>query len=116
MGRGPRQTRQARHPGPEGIRGGPEMNRFIPVTAIALVLAVAMPAMAQQKLRVADSLPVGHFFAESGTKFWMAEVKRLTGGKVDFEYFPSEQLGKAKDMLTLTQTGDRKSTRLNSSH
>lgn len=81
------------------------MNRFIPVTAIALVLAAATPAMAQQKLRVADSLPVGHFFAESGTKFWMAEVKRLTGGKIDFEYFPSEQLGKAKDMLTLTQTG-----------
>src|SRR3546814_11388817 len=64
-----------------------------------------MPAMAQQKLRVSDSLPVGHFFAESGTKFWMAEVKRLTGGKVDFEYFTSEPLGKAKDMLTLTQTG-----------
>src|SRR3546814_15988729 len=87
------------------MRGGPEMNRIIPVTAIALVLTVAMPAMAQQKRRVADSLPVGHFFAESGTKFWMAEVKRLTGGKVDFEYFPSEQLGKAKDMLPLTQTG-----------
>jgi TRAP-type C4-dicarboxylate transport system substrate-binding protein len=81
------------------------MNRFIPVTAIALALVASLPAMAQQKLRVADSLPVGHFFAESGTKFWMAEVKRLTNGKVDFEYFPSEQLGKAKDMLTLTQTG-----------
>ncbi|HEX6959936.1 MAG TPA: TRAP transporter substrate-binding protein DctP [Ferrovibrio sp.] len=77
--------------------------------ATALAIAgtlIALPAFAQeQKLRVADSLPVGHFFAEHGTKFWMAEVERLTKGKVKFEYYPAEQLGKAKDMLTLTQTG-----------
>jgi TRAP-type C4-dicarboxylate transport system substrate-binding protein len=75
-------------------------------TAFVLLGALAAtPALAQQKMRVADSLPVGHFFAEYGTKFWMAEVERLTGGKVSFEYYPSEQLGKAKDLLTLTQAG-----------
>lgn len=75
-------------------------------TTVALLGALAAtPALAQQKMRVADSLPVGHFFAEYGTKFWMAEVERMTSGKVGFEYYPSEQLGKAKDLLTLTQTG-----------
>jgi TRAP-type C4-dicarboxylate transport system substrate-binding protein len=32
-------------------------------------------------------------------------VTRRTNGEVTFEYFPSQQLGKATDMLTLTQTG-----------
>lgn len=80
------------------------MKRRLTLIAAAAMLA-ATPAVAQQKLRVADSLPVGHFFAEYGTKFWMAEVERMTNGKVSFEYYPSEQLGKAKDLLTITQTG-----------
>lgn len=57
------------------------------------------------KLRVGDSLPVNHFFVEQATKFWMQEVTRRTSGAVQFEYFPAEQLGKAKDMLALTQSG-----------
>lgn len=62
-------------------------------------------AMADEKLRVADSLPVGHFFAEYATKFWMEEVTRATNGAVKFDYYPAEQLGKAKDLLALTQSG-----------
>lgn len=57
------------------------------------------------KLRVADSLPVNHFFVEQATRYWMSEVTRLTSKAVEFEYYPAEQLGKAKDILSLTQTG-----------
>lgn len=57
------------------------------------------------KLRVADSLPAGHYAAEQGIKPWMASVKRATAGAVEFEYFPAEQLGKAKDLLSLTLSG-----------
>jgi len=32
----------------------------------------------QEKMRVADSLPLNHFFAESATKFWMERVTELT--------------------------------------
>ncbi len=60
---------------------------------------------AQTKLRVGDSLPLNHFFAENAAKFWMQEVTRKTNGAVQFEYFPAEQLGKAKDMMSLTQSG-----------
>lgn len=56
-------------------------------------------------LRVADSLPVDHYIAESLLKPFLAEVEEKSGGTVGFDYFPAQQLGKAKDMLSLTQTG-----------
>ena len=60
---------------------------------------------ADERLRLADSLPVGHFFAVSGTKVFMDRVKELSGGSTTFDYFPAEQLGKAKDLLSLTVSG-----------
>ena len=56
-------------------------------------------------LRAADSLPVGHFFAEKGLKYWAEEVRKETGNAIQLQYFPAEQLGKAKDMLQLATTG-----------
>lgn len=56
-------------------------------------------------LRMADSLPGGHIIAESSTKPWMALVEKLSAGAVRIDYYPSEQMGKAKDMLMLTQSG-----------
>lgn len=56
-------------------------------------------------MRVADSLPVGHVFADFGVKYWMDAVTKRTNGAITFEYFPSEQLGKVTDMLSLTQSG-----------
>lgn len=39
------------------------------------------------------------------TEPWMEKVKELTDGKVEFEVYPSEQLGKAQDLLNLTKDG-----------
>lgn len=85
---------------------GKQLSRFTASTA-ALTVAVLWSgaAMAQTALRVADSFPTGHYIAENQTKPWMEKMKELTGGKVSFQYFPAEQLGKAKDLLSLTQTG-----------
>jgi hypothetical protein len=33
------------------------------------------------------------------------QVAERTAGRVKFQYYPAEQLGKVKDMLSLTQTG-----------
>lgn len=79
-------------------------------TALGLTLVTALalsaPAMSQQMtLRVGDSFPVGHYIPESTTKPFMAEVEKRTGGKVKFQHFPAEQLGKAKDMMALTLSG-----------
>lgn len=77
--------------------------------AVSLV-ALAASALAQDKdkpivLRVADSFPSTHYIVDYATKFWMDSVTKATGGAVTFEYYPSEQLGKAKDFLALTQSG-----------
>lgn len=78
-------------------------------TFSALVLSVAAgSALSQDKtivLRVADSFPANHYVVDYATKFWMDSVTKATGGAVKFEYYPSEQLGKAKDFLALTQSG-----------
>lgn len=81
------------------------MNLYGIFGALALVLSATEMSVAQTTLRLADSLPTNHFFVEQGTKFWMEEVSRQTKGAVTFEYYPSEQLGKAKDLLSLTQSG-----------
>ena len=56
-------------------------------------------------LRIADSFPGNYFIPEYYLKPWMEEVGRASGGTIRFQYFPSEQLGKAKDMLDLTASG-----------
>lgn len=79
---------------------------LLAATAVAMVSGVAM-ASAQDKikLKVADSFPAGHYSVAIATKPFMAEVTKRTQGAVEFEYFPSEQVGKAKDMLSLVQSG-----------
>lgn len=76
--------------------------------AVLCGLLLSAQAFAQEKktvLRVADSFPVGHYIVEYGTKYWMENVTRLTGGAIEFQYYPAEQLGKLKDMLSLAQSG-----------
>lgn len=70
-------------------------------------LGLTSMASAQQKvtLRVADSLPIGHIIIETSTKPWINLVRKLSKGRIDIQYFPAEQMGKAKDFLRLTQSG-----------
>jgi TRAP-type C4-dicarboxylate transport system substrate-binding protein len=56
-------------------------------------------------IKVADSFPPKHNIANFGTRWWMDRVTELSGGKVKFQYFGAEQLGKLKDMLSLLQAG-----------
>lgn len=81
------------------------MGKQLIVSAL-LSAALASAASAEEvTLRVADSLPTGHYIGESLAKAWMDRVGELTNGEVAFEYYPAQQLGKAKDLLSLTQTG-----------
>ena len=59
----------------------------ITLAGAGLFAAASVPAQAADeiKLRVADSLPVGHFFAEYATKYWMEEVTKQTDGRVSFD-------------------------------
>ena len=72
-------------------------------------LLVASTVLAQAadpiKLRVADSFPKGHYLVKLVLEPWMEQVQKRTNGAVTFEHYPAQQLGKAADMLKLTQTG-----------
>lgn len=82
--------------------------RPICISAAALFLCSASASVnadAVTTLRIADSLPNDSFIYKLVTKPFMDEVEKATNGQIKFKYFPGEQLGKAKDMLKLTQTG-----------
>lgn len=56
-------------------------------------------------LRFADDIPKTHPISVYGSKFWMDTVTRLTYGRVQFQWYPSSQLGKGRDVLALVQSG-----------
>jgi TRAP-type C4-dicarboxylate transport system substrate-binding protein len=56
-------------------------------------------------LKLADRLPQDHYVARYSTNYWMEEVQKATGGKLKITRYPSERLGKSKDMMALVKTG-----------
>ena len=56
------------------------------------------------KLKVADSFPTTHFLSKNAV-FFMERLEELADGKIEIEYYPSEQLGKMKDLLDLCSQG-----------
>src|SRR3954471_11749025 len=77
------------------------------LAGFGFLIATAVMAQAADpvKLRVADSFPKGHYLVKLILEPWMEEVTKRTNGAVTFEHYPAQQLGKATDMLKLTQTG-----------
>jgi TRAP-type C4-dicarboxylate transport system substrate-binding protein len=75
--------------------------------AAVLVVACALPARAEDPIviKFAMAVPPTHFTAVAGGKFFMDRAVALSNGRIKFEWYPAEQLGKAKDLLTLLQTG-----------
>jgi len=75
------------------------------VVAAALLLA-ALPARADKiTLRLADGLPTTHIINRTIVEPFISQVSEATHGQVEIRHFPAEQLGKARDMLMLTQAG-----------
>jgi TRAP-type C4-dicarboxylate transport system substrate-binding protein len=76
-----------------------------PIIALSMAGSLgATPAQALQ-LKIADSFPAGHYLVRLMLKPWMDEVTKRTNGAVTFTYYPNQQIGKAADMLRLTQSG-----------
>jgi TRAP-type C4-dicarboxylate transport system substrate-binding protein len=79
-------------------------------TSLALVAAslCAGGALAQTpiKIKIADSFPVGHYLPKYVTTPMIERLKANPAAKgIEFEYYPAEQMGKAKDFLALVQSG-----------
>lgn len=79
--------------------------RTLAGSGLLIVSTVLAEAADPVKLRVADSFPKGHYLVKLVLEPWMEEVTKRTDGAVTFEHYPAQQLGKATDMLKLTQTG-----------
>ncbi len=83
------------------------MIRFYRAAALAMSLGAFGPLQAQNvpTLRIADSLPAGFPMIQYSTGFFVEQVGKMTNQAVKFEHFPAEQLGKARDLLSLAQSG-----------
>lgn len=81
------------------------LNAPLAAAALCGVVGLMSGAASAETLRLADSFPVGHYIAENMTKVWMDKVTELTGGEITFDYYPAEQMGKSKDLMSLAQTG-----------
>ena len=76
--------------------------------AFAATLSLGGAALAQTptKIKIADSFPVGHYLPKYITTPMMERLKANPAAKgIEFEYYPAEQMGKAKDFLSLVQSG-----------
>src|SRR5581483_8739700 len=56
-------------------------------------------------LKLATNLPPTHYLSMQGDKVFMDQVQSLSGGKIKIQYFPSDELGKAADMVTMANSG-----------
>jgi TRAP-type C4-dicarboxylate transport system substrate-binding protein len=84
------------------------MKLLATAVAVAAAAAIAGPATAQTKIKIkiADSFPVGHYLPRYFTTPMIERLKADPAAKdYEFEYYPAEQMGKAKDFLSLTQSG-----------
>ncbi|MFC4409942.1 TRAP transporter substrate-binding protein DctP [Chungangia koreensis] len=85
-----------------------KVNLFIFLAAILLIVSGcgdsdnANGKSETIKLKIADSLPTTNYLSSEGTVFFMERVEELTDGKVEFEHYPAEQIGKANSYLDLT--------------
>jgi len=77
------------------------------VIGIIFILTVVPFAQASDNvitLKVADTFPIKHPMNKV-VNIFMDEAKTLSNGRLDFQYFPAQQLGKLQDMLKVSQKG-----------
>jgi TRAP-type C4-dicarboxylate transport system substrate-binding protein len=80
--------------------------RAIAIAGLALALAAATPARADKTvLRLADGIPAGHIIDRLIIEPYIKAVAAASGGQIEIQHFPAEQLGKSRDLLMLTQAG-----------
>jgi TRAP-type C4-dicarboxylate transport system substrate-binding protein len=81
------------------------LRAIVPVAALSIVSLLGSGPSQALELKVADSFPAGHYLVRLMLKPWMDDVTKRSNGAVTFSYYPNQQIGKAADMLRLTQSG-----------
>lgn len=86
------------------------MSKLLRTTSLAFAAALCAAGASAQtapiKIKIADSFPVGHYLPKYITMPMIERLKANPAAKgIEFEYYPAEQMGKAKDFLALVQSG-----------
>lgn len=77
----------------------------IPAIVVLLASGVANASEESWLIRINDYNPASHAFNTHGFEPFMEEVKEQTNGRVEFDLYTSQGLGKVTDTLTLLRTG-----------
>ncbi len=82
------------------------LGRFVTLVVAGFFATAAgqVDAAGEIRLKFAGPYPAGHP-SDLMAKQYIEEIHKLTNNKVRISYFPSEQLGKAKDMLSVCGKG-----------
>ena len=85
------------------------MQRVLTCMTIGMVFTLVMSSASitadkVYTLKIADSFPIKHPMGEVVNHF-MEAAKKESGGKLDFQYCPAQQLGKLHDLLKICQLG-----------
>jgi len=77
------------------------------VCAVVTAMGLAAPAAAESKveLKLAFWVPAKHPLHPTGFVPWGESITKASGGSITFAYFPSQQLGKAKDHYDMARDG-----------
>ncbi|MDN5298519.1 MAG: TRAP-type transport system periplasmic protein [Clostridiales bacterium] len=74
-------------------------------SASASAAATSEPAPETIKLKVADIYPSTHYVPANSLMVWTARVSELTDNQVQFDIYPSQQMGSSADMLDIMSKG-----------
>ena len=76
---------------------------------IGILAALAFSSVAAQAqdvtLRLSHWLPPQHAVPQTGMKEWMESITEASGGSIQFEVFPAQQLGAAPDHYDMARDG-----------
>jgi TRAP-type C4-dicarboxylate transport system substrate-binding protein len=75
------------------------------VSLLAIIAGMGLGTATAESLRLGDFQSTTHIVSIEGTTRWMKEVEAVTGGKISFEHFPSEQAAKASALLDAVDNG-----------
>ena len=84
------------------------MTRFRLAALSAALLALALPAAAQDKqveIKLAHWVPANHLLATTGFIPWGKSVEAASKGSIKVTIFPAQQLGKAPDHYDMARDG-----------
>ena len=84
------------------------MKRVLILLMLVVVFGVAVgPVLAAGetvRLKMADYFPIGHLGHKTALRF-IDRISELSQGKIQIDYYPAQQLGKAQDLLRMCSMG-----------